>query len=511
MPSHERRQLLKASAAGVLFAGFDLLLPVSQAAALDIGLEPDLVKFGPEMDPLVRLIQITPREQCVPVFMGQLKAGLSYQRFLGAIFLAATQTGDMHQLAQVYAAHRTSREARIEERLLPLFWALDRIKRGHESSEGTRFFLRTLKGPLPAPSDAALVFQAGMSQQDPDQAERAVVVLARSEGARQAMYRLWEFSVRDLAGSLGHMPIGLANAWRTLDAIGWQHAEPALRYMTRQLSQKGGDRTYAPNVVRAGKTLANLPADWAANDHIRSATLGLYGLLREGDTAAACDLICSVLSSGQAKAGSLWDAVSLAAADAIFRYRTGGSAIGGSLVHVVTSTNALRFGFNLVQEPRTRLLALLQAAGVTADFFVRRAGENGQLRSINMIEDLQEVEAQAGGTYREVFEMLPRKSDTYIQKSSDERAASDQACRMAFSLLREPTSHRVFRQAARSLLCMKASEDPHDIKYPAACFEDADWVNPGWRPFILASSVHALHGTQSDDSDVLVQAQNALG
>lgn len=44
---------------------------------------------------------------------------------------------------------------------------------------------------------------------------------------------------------------------------------------------------------------------------------------------------------------------------------------------------------------------------------------------------------------------------------------------------------------ARSYLCIKASLDPHDIKYPAAAFEDASLASAEWRPYLLAASVHA--------------------
>jgi hypothetical protein len=65
-------------------------------------------------------------------------------------------------------------------------------------------------------------------------------------------------------------------------------------------------------------------------------------------------------------------------------------------------------------------------------------------------------------------------------------------------------------RTALSFLCVKASLDPHDIKYPAAAFEDAYSVSAEWRPYLLASSVHALHGTKSSDTAVLVQVRDAL-
>jgi hypothetical protein len=41
-------------------------------------------------------------------------------------------------------------------------------------------------------------------------------------------------------------------------------------------------------------------------------------------------------------------------------------------------------------------------------------------------------------------------------------------------------------------------------------FEDAFAASAEWVPYLLASSVHALHGPQSEDSPVLLQAREAL-
>jgi hypothetical protein len=57
---------------------------------------------------------------------------------------------------------------------------------------------------------------------------------------------------------------------------------------------------------------------------------------------------------------------------------------------------------------------------------------------------------------------------------------------------------------------MKATNNPHDYKYPVAAFEDAAVVSPRWQPYLLAASVHALHGTASADTPALVQARVAL-
>jgi hypothetical protein len=302
----------------------------------------------------------------------------------------------------------------------------------------------------------------------------------------------------------------VANTWRTLEALGWQHAEQVLRYLARTLPRHAADRTFEPNRERVSKTLHGLPADWAINEPDRGATLEVFHLLRQGKTDAVCDLVCEQLASGRVKAGAVWDAIHLVAADLLFRYSTGGVAIGGYLIHAVTSTNALRCGFDCSDDDRVRLLMLLQAAGGLGDQFVLPNERDGQLRRINLL-DLKADDTKASAGIADVFAGLPDKTrDPAPEDAQAYRKVSDAACKMGFGLLQTPANQETFRRAARSLLCVKATRDPHDLKYPVAAFEDSALANPEWRPYLLASSVHALHGTASADSTALVQARKAL-
>jgi len=510
VPSVNRRSFLAASAAATvlpLAPDLGFLAPLSRLAAADARLDPDRVRLSSSIEALVKLIRGTPRTKVIPVFIEQLKAGLSYHDFLAALFLATVEHGDPHQVAGIYSAHRVASEARVEERLLPLFWALDRIARGFEEEDLRK--RPELGGELPGGDRAQDVFAGAMKGLDPEAAERAIVALARARGSRQAMSLLWEHGARRVEGTLGHHPIMAANTWRTLEALGWQHAEPVLRYLAGAFATSESDRTYLPNLERARKTLPALRAGWTAGEPSRGATLDLFAVVREGRTDDACDLACAQLTAG-VKAGSLWDAVHLAAADLIFRYRTGGSLIGGYLVHAVTSTNALRCGFDCSGEDRARLLLLLQGVGVLGDLFVARARKEDQLRAMSLV-DLRAVPGDPAGAMADVFAMLPRKTNVYpSEEPRGAREMSDAASRRAFVLVQDAAGKAGFLRSARSLLCVKATTDPHDLKYPVAAFEDAAVVSPEWSPYLLASSVHALHGAASEDSAVLVEARQAL-
>src|SRR5262245_47164211 len=98
----------------------------------DAEVTPDVVQFRPEMEPLVRLIETTPRERCAEMAAGQLRRGVSYRQLLGALFLAGVRNINprppgfaMHCVFVIHSAHLLGLEAPPDARLLPLFYALD--------------------------------------------------------------------------------------------------------------------------------------------------------------------------------------------------------------------------------------------------------------------------------------------------------------------------------------------------------------------------------------------------
>ncbi|HXT41064.1 MAG TPA: twin-arginine translocation signal domain-containing protein, partial [Candidatus Angelobacter sp.] len=89
-----RRAFLKATGAtGALFALADLgflskLRPVSAAEAK---LEPRFVRFNSEIEPLVRLLEETPRERLLEEVAARIKRGLGYREVLTALLLAGVR------------------------------------------------------------------------------------------------------------------------------------------------------------------------------------------------------------------------------------------------------------------------------------------------------------------------------------------------------------------------------------------------------------------------------------
>src|SRR5438094_22534 len=90
---------------------------------------PERIQFSPDLEPLVRLIEETPRAKCVPVLVERLRRGLPYRQFLSAVFLTAIRKQNSHHAVfMIYSAHQVSQDLPLGESILPLFWAVDGYK-----------------------------------------------------------------------------------------------------------------------------------------------------------------------------------------------------------------------------------------------------------------------------------------------------------------------------------------------------------------------------------------------
>src|SRR4029079_11996531 len=124
-----------------------------------------------------------------------------------------------------------------------------------------------LKGALPAAEKAAVEFHEAMQRFDYERSERARIALARGSGSQQAMQQLLPYGCRDVS-LIGHRAISVNNCARILETVGWQHAEPVLRFVVRDLYHRGGrqDPYYAPNNARAEEQVPKLPPAWSTGN-----------------------------------------------------------------------------------------------------------------------------------------------------------------------------------------------------------------------------------------------------
>src|SRR5437867_10947928 len=105
-----RRHFLQTAATASVAAGLGewaKLVPLSPATAAEAKVTPDLVRFSPDIEPIVRLIEETPREKCVAMMIQQLKKGLPYRNFLAALYLANIRTSMVdHPLAVLHSTNQ---------------------------------------------------------------------------------------------------------------------------------------------------------------------------------------------------------------------------------------------------------------------------------------------------------------------------------------------------------------------------------------------------------------------
>jgi hypothetical protein len=79
-----------------------------------------------------------------------------------------------------------------------------------------------------------------------------------------------------------------------------------------------------------------------------------------------------------------------------------------------------------------------------------------------------------------------------------------------FSLAERHSDPLPLVRAAQRLLPVKASWDPHRIKFPLAAWENVGWVSPAWRPHMLAAASYFFLGADSLDSDFEKQVRETV-
>ena len=503
---HRRDAIRGLAGAGILASSGTRA--AGQAASGDGSVASDIVRFGPAVEPLVRLIEDVPREECIETLASRLRSGLPYRRLLAALFLAGIRNVNpqppgfkLHCVFVLHAAHELSLEASAEGRLLPLFWALDNFKKAQlEDVEQGDFRLRKVTGRLPGPTQAWSDFHTAMETWDAPRADRAIAVLARTRGAHEVMAGLWRHGARDYR-NIGHKAIFTASTWRTLQTIGWRHAEPALRSLTLGLLDFGksvrmngfgfDDQCHFPNAELARKALPDLPAGWVRQG---APTAGpakdIVASIREAGHAPACTSTVRMIARGEARSADVWDGIHLAAGELMLR-------LPGILgVHCVTSANALHYAFRMSSDAETRLYLVLQGVGWMAQFASFMSADD-EIRDF----DIGAMAAE---------DVAMDSEDGAAEILGDLASSPDRAARKAYAYAQNHSDASPLLQAARELVCRKTDE-VHHLKVAAAVFEDLELVHPRWRPHMLATAAHYLRGTEHPDSKIAQRARDALG
>lgn len=492
-----RRKFLQSTATlGAALGSGDLtaFAELGPATSAETRVTPDIVRYSPDIEPTVRLMEDTPIEKCPEMLAEQLRRGVSYRQLLAGLFLAALRgpSSIAHSVFVIHSAHEMSLDARAEERLLPLFWALNNYKYWYNWHAENPNRLTRFKDVLPSAEAAEAEFHAAMQQADGVKAEAAMLSLLRSRGEARVMALLWPYGAQDCV-DVGHCAIGVSNVCRVLPTIGRQHAEPMLRWvLSRLISQ--GDQTYRPNRERVGQAVGKLPGNWAARDGETGLTRELLAQMRDLKTEEACDFAVTSLISGKAQAGAIWDAIHLNAGEVMMR-----KADDGHSLHANTAANALRHAFHASDVPADRLLILLQAIGWQCQSRRSKLETDAQWRANTL-----KIDALTGAAIPAIE--AEAASEIVASLSAQPHAAA----RKAYSLSQQHPEAQVFQQVARRLTLTKSTVNAHDMKFPIAIFEDYAQVSPVWRPHLLATSVYWLKGSDTPDSAVTQQARDAV-
>jgi len=115
----------------------------------------------------------------------------------------------------------------------------------------------------------------------------------------------------------------------------------------------------------------------------------------------------------------------------------------------------------------------------------------------------------------EIFsQQLAKKYDVqrkrFFSDHDGTREEMDRIMRLTLGFARKHVDHQPFLHTARRLVCLKATENAHDVKFPAAILENYELTSPQWRPYLLAASMHWLHGTKMPDNPAVLSARDAL-
>ncbi len=464
-----------------------------------------LVPLHSEMEPLVRLIEDTPRDKLMERVVAEVRSGTSYEQLLGAVFLAGVRGIQprpvgfkFHAVLVVNSAHLASMRAPDKERWLPLFWAIDNFKSSQirNKSEGDWRMAPVEESKLPSPHEAPKRFVEAMDHWDEEAADRAVTVLARTASAERVYELFWRYGCRDFR-DICHKAIYTANSWRTLQTIGWRHAEPVLRSLAYALLDRGKDANPDKNDYDADrpfrdnhKQLAGIDSLWKRPRRMSAEATGdLLAALRTASPADGSGKVVELLKNG-IHPHSIWDGLFLTAGELIMRQP---GIIG---IHCVTSVNALHYAYQTAASDETRRLLMLQAASFLPMFRQTMMGR-GKLAEVK-IDNLEKAEIKADP--REAVEQI---FDT-VGKDIP-LAARQTLALLEGGATRFPTLVRT----AERLIFAKGT-DSHDYKFSSAALEDYYHVSSAWRARYAASSLFNLKGTGAPDNGLIQRTRAAL-
>ena len=508
-----RRDFLRTSAlaggAALALDGLGFLGRLPRVSADEAELDPKLVRLDSGIEPTVRLLEETPRERLLEEVAARVKKqGLSYRELLAALLLAGVRNVQprpsvgfkFHAVLVVNSAHLASLSSPDADRWLPIFWALNEFKgaQGQTKRESGWRMGAVEESNVPPAGKARKAFVGAMDAWDEDAADAAAAAVARTCGMNEAFELFAPYGARDFR-DIGHKAIFVANSFRTLSCVGWQHAEPVLRSLAYALLKHDGQNPAKADLPpdrpwrRHGEMLAGVRDDWNGGAPDPEAASALLSTLRTGTEEAASKQVVEMLNNGVSPQ-SVWDAVFTGAAEMVMRRPNILS------LHAATTSNALRYAYDASGDKQTRLRVLLQNAAFLPLF--RRGNLEGP--QIDELEPRapEPVESKDAGKDDE-----PATIESVFADVGRDRMAG--AGKVLAYLKRHPDPKPLIDNARR-LIFLKGTNS-HDYKYSSAVLEDYQHVSEPLRPRFLAAASFLLLGSKAPDSELPKRIRAALG
>src|SRR3954447_7260496 len=189
----DRRRFLQASAAGSALLSLGDLGFLSQlrpVSADEATLDPKVVHFQPEIEPLVRLLEEAPRERLLEEVAARVRRGTAYRDVLAAILLAGVRNVQprpsvghkFHAVLVVNSAHLASLNSPDTDRWLPIFWSLDYFKssQAQDVREGNWTMAPVDESAVPPARKARAAVAAATGEGEEGGAEAPVAPAARA-------------------------------------------------------------------------------------------------------------------------------------------------------------------------------------------------------------------------------------------------------------------------------------------------------------------------------------------
>ncbi len=505
MDSANRRLFLKRATAttAITWPALTCLPQLHPVSAAEVQLPAGSVRFGDGIEPLIQLIEQTPRDQVIEQVAVRVRDGrVSYREMIAALLLAGIRNIQprpsvgfkFHAVLVVHSAHLASLASPDAERWLPVFWALDNFKssQARDVHEGDWTMSTVEESAVPRPHQAVQQLRQALQGWNEAAADAAVAGLCRGHSSQTAFDTLAEFAARDFR-SIGHKVIYLANSFRTLQTIGWQHAEPVLRSLTYAMLNHTGEPNPANSDLdpdRDGRDnwqrIAEIRPAWLDGKQDSAATAELLTALREVSSDDASRLVVEQVNQGIAPQ-SIYDAYFAAAAELTMRQ----PAIVP--LHAMTTTNAIHYAFQTCSDSATRQFLLLQNAAFLARFRQAALGR-GKLADLR-IDALTPVERAQPLELPELFQTLGQDAP---------RAAAELLCYLDAG--QSPSDAMTY---ARRLIFLKG-RDSHDYKYSSAVLEDFHAVSPAWRNRYLAASLFKMRNENESTTPLVGRIHDAM-